>query len=112
VQIERVPSQLWISAVKPFAAPYELDKQRDGPLDDIMRLCKQGLVLSSRWGTLGEKRADRSALTLGASEEVCTRCWERAAVDRKRGTAFDVEARVHEWAERRKSLRGGHWRRS
>jgi hypothetical protein len=112
VQIERVPSQLWIGAVKAFAASYELDKQRDGTLDDTLRLCKQGLVLSSRWSTLGEKRAGRSTLTLGASEEVCTRCCERAAVDRERGAAFDVEARVHKWAERWKSLRGGYWRRS
>src|ERR1700733_882085 len=112
VQIERVPSQLRICAVKAFTASYELDKQRDGTLDNILRLCKQGLVLSSRWSSLGEKRAGRSTLTLGASEEVCTRCWERAAVDRERGAAFDIEARVHEWAERRRSRRGGYWQRS
>jgi hypothetical protein len=87
VQIEHVPSQLWIRAVKAFAASYEFDKQRDGTLDDILRLCKQGLVLSSRWSTLGEKRVGRSTLTLGASEEVSTRCCERATVDRERSAA-------------------------
>jgi hypothetical protein len=112
VQIERIPSQLWICAIKTFAASYELDKQRNGTLDDILRLCKQGLVLSSRWSTLREKRAGRRTLTLGTSEKVCTRCWEGTAVDRERGAAFDVEARVHELAERRKSRRGGYWRRS
>lgn len=109
VQIERVSSQLWICAVKAFAASYELDKQRDCTLNDILRLGKQGLVLGSRWSTLGEKRAGRSTLTLGASEEVCMRCCERATIDGERAAAFDVEARVHEWAEWRKRRRGGCW---
>jgi hypothetical protein len=47
-------------------------------LDDILRLCKQDLVLSSRWGTLGERCVGRSTLTLSTSEEVSTRCCERA----------------------------------
>jgi hypothetical protein len=64
--------------VKVFAASYKLDKQRDGTLDDILHLCKQDLVLSSRWGTLGERCVGCSMLTLSASEEVSTRCCERA----------------------------------
>ena len=111
VQIERVPSQLWIGTVEALAASNELDKQRDGALDDGLRLREQGLVLGSRRGTLCKKRAGRSALTLGTSEEVRARCWEWTTVNRERGAAFDVEARVREWAEGRKGRRWVCWRR-
>ena len=70
VQVERVPSQLRICAIKTLAASHKLDEQRDRTLDDRLRFREQGLVLGSCRGTLGEKRAGRSALTLGTSEEV------------------------------------------
>ena len=110
VQVERVPSQLRICAIKTLAAPHKFDEQRDRALDDRLRLGEQGLVLSSCRGTLGEKRTSRSALPLGTSEEVCTRGGERSTVDRERGAAFDIEARVCEWAERRKNGIGVCWR--
>ena len=52
VQIERIPNQLRISAIKILAAPHEFNKQHDRALDDSLRLREQGLVLSSRGGTL------------------------------------------------------------
>jgi hypothetical protein len=42
VQIERVPSQLWISAVETLATSRELDEQRDGTLgtsEDVPARC-------------------------------------------------------------------------
>jgi hypothetical protein len=105
VQIERVPSQLRISTIKTLAASHKLNKQRDGALDNSLRLREQGLVLRSRGGTLREQRAGRGALALRTSEEVCARCGEWAPVDRERGATFDVEARVGEWAKGRKSSR-------
>jgi len=89
---------------------HELDEQRDGTLDDALRLGKQGLVLSSRGSTLREERACRGALALGTCEKVCSRSWEWSAINRERGAAFDVEARVREWAEERESWRGRQWR--
>ena len=52
MQIERVPSQLKISVIKTLAALHEFNKKRDRALDDSLRLREQGLVLSSRGGTL------------------------------------------------------------
>ena len=62
VQIERVPSQLRTSAIKTLAAPHEFNKKRDRALDDSLHLREQGLVLSSRGGTLREQRTGRGAL--------------------------------------------------
>ena len=106
VQIERVLCELWVGAVETFAAAHELDEQCDSALDDGLRLGKQCLVLGSRGGTLDEKRARRSSLTISTGKEICARRWKWAAVDRERGAALDVEARVREWAEGRKSRRG------
>ena len=36
---------------------------------------------------------------------------KRAAVNQECSTAFNVKARVHEWAEWQKSRRGGNWGR-
>jgi hypothetical protein len=105
VQIERVPSQLRISAFRTLAAPHEFNKQRDRALDDGLRLREQSLALSSHGGTLREQRAGRGALSLCASEEVCAHCGEWAPVDQERGASFDVEAPVGEWAEGQKSQR-------
>ena len=102
-QIERVPSQVRISAIETLAAPNEFNKKRDRALDDSLRLREQSLALSSRGGTLREQRTGRGALALCTSEEVCALCGEWAAIDGERGAAFDVEAWVGEWAEGRKS---------
>ena len=84
MQIERVPSQLRISAIKTLAAPHELNKQRDRALNISLRIREQSLALSSRGGTLREQRAGHGALSLSTSEEVCAPCGEWAAVDRER----------------------------
>ena len=103
VQIKRVPSQLRIGAIKTLAAPYKFNKQRDGALNDSLRLREQRLVFSSGGGTLSEQRAGRGAHALSTSEEICACCGEWASVNRERGAAFDVEAGVSEWAKGRKS---------
>jgi len=38
VQIESVPGELGVGAVETFTATHELDEQRDGTLDDRLRL--------------------------------------------------------------------------
>jgi hypothetical protein len=108
VQVERVPSELWVRAVEALAAAHELDEQRDGALDDRLRLGEQGFVLGSRGRTLSEERARRSTFALRTSKEVCACGREWAAVDRKRGAALDVEARVGEWAEEWEGRGGGY----
>ena len=81
MQIERVPSQLRISVIKTLAALHEFNKKRDRALDDSLRLSEQGLVLSSRGGTLREQRTGRGALTLCTSKEVCARRGDWVSVD-------------------------------
>ena len=81
VQIQRVPSQLRICAIKTLAAPHEFNKKRDRALDDSLRLREQGLVLSSRGGTLREQRTGCGALALCTSKLVCARCGEWAPVN-------------------------------
>ena len=111
MQIECVSAKLWICTVETFAAAHELDEESHGTLDDRLRLVEQRLVLGSRGGALREERAGRGALALGAGQEVCASCWERAAIDRECGAAIDVEARVGERAEWWKSWRRRGWRR-
>jgi hypothetical protein len=105
VQVERVPAELWICTIETFTATHKLDEQRHCTLDDRLRLGEQCLVFGSGGGTLREEGTSRGALTLGAGEEVCAGCWERATVYRERGTAVNVEAWVGEWPKWWKSRR-------
>ena len=106
MQIESVPGELRVGTVETLTAAHELDEQSDGTFYDRLRLGEQGLVLSSRGGTLRKERASRGALTFCTAEEICSRCWEWPAINRECSTALDVEARVREWAEGRESRRG------
>jgi len=103
VQVEQVSSQLWICAVKAFAASYKLDKQRDSTLNDILGFCGQGLVAGAPWGKSMQVAARSRSAQARKYAHVVAACCERATVSRERVSAFDVEAWVHEWAERQKS---------
>jgi hypothetical protein len=84
------------------------DKQRDGTLNNGLSYSKQGLVLGFRVEILSKKCTGGNGLV---RKEVRAGFWEWTTVDRVRCGAFNVEARVHEWAKGRKSQRWGYWRR-
>jgi hypothetical protein len=88
VEIERVSSQLWICAVKDFAASYELDKQCDSTLDNILHPCKQGQVLSSRWRTSEQVKVMTTDIQAREMKQVQFGVWFRVwhASDVRYGT--------------------------
>jgi hypothetical protein len=100
VQVERVPCQLGVGAIEAVTPAHELDEQRNGTLDECMRVREQRLVICAG-GTAarGEECAGSGTLAFGTGEEVCTRGREWTAVESERVAAVDVEAWMREWAE-------------
>ena len=103
MQVKRVPCELGVRAIEAIAPAHELDEQRDGALDESVRVREQRLVLRAGGGarTRCEERAGGGALAVRAGEEVRAGGREWPAVERERVAAIDVEARVREWAEGR-----------